>query len=84
MTFIEEKAGELVLSVAIDKITDYSRGVYSPTGGDEERAMAKRYKENAEAIRTKSPKTAKIFDQLCERYLYEADSERESEEYVGI
>ena len=23
MTFIEEKAGELVLSVAIDKITDY-------------------------------------------------------------
>ena len=61
-----------------------SRGVYSPTGGDEERAMAKRYKENAEAIRTKSPKTAKIFDQLCERYLYEADSERESEEYVGI
>ena len=61
-----------------------SRGVFSPSGGDEERIMAKQYKDNAEAIRTKSPKTAKIFDQLCEHYLYEADSERESEEYVGI
>lgn len=61
-----------------------SRGGFTPTGGDEERAMAKRYKENADAIRLKSPKTAKIFDQLYECYLYEADSERESEEYVGI
>lgn len=61
-----------------------SRGVYTPTGGDEERAIAKRYKENADAIRTKSPKTAKIFDHLYEDYLHEANSERESEEYAGI
>ncbi len=61
-----------------------SRGIFSPTGGDEERVIAKGYKKNADAIRLRSPKTAKIFDQLYECYLYEADSERESEEYVGI
>lgn len=61
-----------------------SRGGFTPSGGEQERIIAKHYKENAEAIRIKWPKTAKIFDQLCERYLYEADSERECEEYVGI
>ena len=60
------------------------RGVYSPSGGAEERKIAKKYKDNADAIRIKAPKTAKIFDNLCERYLYEADTERESEEYAGI
>ena len=38
-----------------------SRGVYSPTGGDEERAMAKRYKENAEAYKNKITKDSKNF-----------------------
>lgn len=61
-----------------------SRGVYSPTGGDEERKIALRYKENADKIRITAPKTAKIYDHLYESYLYEANSERESDEYAGV
>ena len=60
------------------------RGVFSPTGGVEERGFAKKYKENADAVRTRYPKVANIYDKLCERYLYDADSERELEEYAGI
>lgn len=61
-----------------------ARGVYSPTGGDEERKIAQSYKDNANAIRTTSPKTAKIYDHLYERYIYEANSARESDEYAGV
>lgn len=60
------------------------RGVYSPSGGTEERALAKRYKINADAIRINSPKTADIYDKLTKHYLYEANSEREREEYMGV
>lgn len=61
-----------------------SRGVYSPTGGEEERSIAMKYKENADKIRLLSPNTAKIYDHLYEQYMYEADSERESDEYAGV
>lgn len=60
------------------------RGIFSPTGGVEERGLAKKYKENADVVRTRYPKVASIYDKLCERYLYDADSERELEEYAGI
>lgn len=60
------------------------RGVYSPSGGKEERKLANSYKENANGIRNRWYKSAKIYDSLHERYMYEADSERESEEYAGV
>lgn len=60
------------------------RGVFSPTGGTAERELAKKYKRNADAMRTKYSKVASIYDKLCEKYLYDADSERECEEYAGI
>lgn len=60
------------------------RGVFSPTGGVAERQLANKYKKNADAVRVKHSKVASIYDKLCERYLYDADSERECEEYVGI
>ncbi|MBR2409001.1 MAG: hypothetical protein IKB07_08655 [Lachnospiraceae bacterium] len=60
------------------------RGVFSPTGGVEERNLANRYKKNADAVRVKHPKVAGIYDRLYERYLYDADSERECEEYAGV
>lgn len=60
------------------------RGVYSPTGGKEERKIAFNYKENADNIRCKYPNTAKIYDHLYQQYIYEANSERESDEYAGI
>ncbi len=60
------------------------RGVFSPTGGVEERNLAKKYKNNANAVRTHYPKVASIYDRISEKYLYEADSEREREEYAGV
>ncbi|MBE6119217.1 MAG: hypothetical protein E7189_02070 [Erysipelotrichaceae bacterium] len=59
------------------------RGVYSPSGGKEERKMANSFKENADSIR-KWSKTARIYDHLSERYLREADAEREIDEYAGV
>jgi len=61
-----------------------SRGIYSSSGGNEERRLALMYKENADGIRILYPVTAKIYDDLYERYIYEADLERESDEYAGI
>jgi len=61
-----------------------SRGIYSPSGGVEERKIAQRYKDNADRIRLKWPVTAKIYDNLHDRYIYEANSEREREEYAGV
>lgn len=61
-----------------------SRGVYCSSGGAEERKLALGYKKNADGIRLSSPISAKIYDHLYERYIYEAESERESEEYAGI
>lgn len=60
------------------------RGVFSPTGGVEERELAKKYKKNADVVRTRYPKVASIYDALSEGYLYDAVSERECEEYAGI
>ena len=60
------------------------RGVFSPTGGVAERELAKKYKKNADAVRVRYPKVASIYDRLSERYLYDADSERECEEYAGV
>ncbi|MBO5192183.1 MAG: hypothetical protein J6C22_14435 [Bacteroides sp.] len=60
------------------------RGMFSPTGGVAERELANKYKKNADVVRTKYPKVASIYDRLCENYLYDADSERECEEYAGI
>ena len=60
------------------------RGVFSPTGGVAERELAKKYKKNADAVRVRHSKVASIYDRLSERYLYDADSERECEEYAGV
>lgn len=60
------------------------RGIFSPTGGNAERELADKYKKNADAVRIKYSKVASIYDKLCERYLYDADSERELEEYAEI
>lgn len=60
------------------------RGIFSPTGGNAEQEFADKYKKNADAVRIKYSKVASIYDQLCERYLYDADSEREREEYAEI
>lgn len=48
------------------------RGVHTPDAGTTEHNLALKYKNNANQIRAKYPKTAKIFDKLYESY--ESDS----------
>lgn len=52
------------------------RGVYSPTAGREERRMAETFKTNAEYLKPRYPETAKIFYNLHDRYISEAERER--------
>lgn len=58
------------------------RGVYSPSAGKAEMEIANSYKENADKLRTKYPRTAEIYDCLYQQYKYQSDSERESAEYA--
>lgn len=60
------------------------RGIFSPTAGKEEMEISRKYKENAEAIRRSSPKTASIYDYLSNDYRYEAEYAREYAEDIGI
>ena len=52
------------------------RSIYTPNAGVSENIMAKKYKENANNIRVKYPKTARIFDELFEKYIGDSDVER--------
>ena len=57
------------------------RGVYSPTAGIAEMGMAEEYKEVADVMRFKYPKTAEIYKALHIQYKHEANAERERAEY---
>ncbi|CEO33248.1 S1 family peptidase [Paraclostridium sordellii] len=57
------------------------RGVYSPDAGRTEKEIALKYKENAENIRWLYPETAKIYDDLYERYYHQSELERERAEH---
>lgn len=61
-----------------------ARGVFSSSGGAEERRLAHLYRDNANAIRILSPNTAKLYDQLYERYIYDANAAREGDEYARV
>lgn len=60
------------------------RGVHSPTAGRAERELAAEYKNTANHLRVKYPKTAEIYDMMYMQYKREADSERESAEYADF
>lgn len=56
------------------------RGVYSPNAGKEEMEMSYHYKDNANKIRAKYPRTATIYDAISDNYKIQASQERESAE----
>ena len=52
------------------------RGIFSPSAGREERAIAERYKNTADCFKFRYPKTAEIFYSMHRRYIVEAEEER--------
>lgn len=56
------------------------RGIYSNSAGKEEKKIAEKYKENSNAIRTLYPFTAKIYDDLSEKYKIQSKEERKRKE----
>ena len=52
------------------------RGVFSPSAGREEKAIAERYKNAADFFKLRYPKTAEIFYGMYRRYMAEAEEER--------
>lgn len=82
-----EAAREVIEEYADETLTDryvasvhYSRGIFSPSEGKEEKNMAKRYKENADYLSTLYPKTAAIYYELYDIYRNQAKHERERAE----
>ena len=77
--FIEENSNQsLLTSYQNEKFN--SRGVFTSTAGKEELLIAKRYKENADGLTIKYPKTASIYYGLYQQYSSDAQRERENAE----
>lgn len=56
------------------------RGMHSPSAGKEELRIAEKFKENAEYLSVKYPRTAEIYYGLYRSYKEDSDSERERAE----
>ena len=54
----------------------YARGIFSPSAGRAEKDIAEGYKDNAEFLSIKYPKTADVFFKMSQRYVYDSDLER--------
>ena len=59
------------------KVSMYNRrGIFSPSAGREERAIAEKYKNTADYFKIRYPKTAEIFYAMYREYIAEAEEER--------
>ena len=72
---IEEYADDSVLREYRCELFN-KRGVFSPTAGKEEKDIAEGYKENAEFLCIKYPKTADVFFKMSQSYEYDSELER--------
>ena len=72
---IEEYGDECLLNEYSCELFN-KRGVFSPTAGKAEKDIAERYKENAEFLSIKYPKTANVFFKISQSYRYDSDMER--------
>ena len=52
------------------------RGIFSPSAGRAEKDIAEDYKDNADFLSIKYPKTADVFFKMSQRYVYDSDLER--------
>ena len=72
---IEEYADDSLLSEYRCELFN-KRGIFCSTAGKAEKDIAEGYKENAEYLSIKYPKTADVFFQMSKRYVYDSDVER--------
>lgn len=56
------------------------RGVYNPSAGQEEKIMAQGFERNANHLRIRYPRTARIYDNLALKYRQYSKDEREEAE----
>ena len=72
---IEEYGDESLLSEYSCELFN-KRDMFSPTAGKAEKDIAEAYRENAEFLSIKYPKTANVFFKMSQIYLYDSDMER--------
>ena len=72
---IEEYGDESLLSEYRCELFN-KRGMFSPSAGKAEKDIAEGYKDNAEFLSIKYPKTADVFFKMSQRYVYDSDLER--------
>ena len=72
---IEEYGDESLLSEYRCELFN-KRGIFSPSAGRAEKDIAEGYKDNAEFLSIKYPKTADVFFKMSQRYVYDSDLER--------
>lgn len=77
---IIEEIGDESLKSAYVTAEENKRGVYSPDAGKTELEMSRHYKDNANKIRGRYPKTASIYDLLSDSYKSQSISERKRAE----
>lgn len=78
-SFIEDNAERDLITSFQNEIFN-SRGVFTSSAGKEELRMATKYKENADYLTVKYPRTASIYYGLYEQYRVESQKERENAE----
>lgn len=72
---IEEYGDESLLSEYRCELFN-KRGIFSPSAGRAEKDIAEDYKDNADFLSIKYPKTADVFFKMSQRYIYDSDLER--------
>lgn len=72
---IEEYGDESLLSEYRCELFN-KRGIFSPSAGRAEKDIAEGYKDNADFLSIKYPKTADVFFKMSQRYVYDSDLER--------
>lgn len=72
---IEEYGDESLLSEYRCELSN-KRGIFSPSAGRAEKDIAEDYKDNADFLSIKYPKTADVFFKMSQRYVYDSDLER--------
>jgi hypothetical protein len=77
---IIEEIGDESIKSAYVIAEENKRGVYSPDAGKTELEMSRHYKDNANKIRNRYPKTASIYDLLSDIYKSQSISERKRAE----
>lgn len=77
--FIEENSNQNMINSYQVEIYN-RRGVFTPSAGKEEKMIAQRFKDNADGLTIKYPKTASIYYDLFKQYTSESQRERENAE----